>query len=204
MSELVDTFLKYKGFVKEKGGSNAPLMPNILADSIYLCWYEFLRGKLKQEAKLQANKMYYFYRKFNKEFFAGFDDVQADICVNTMNDFEDFTKNDICLFKSAVINRMKGVDIKKAEMVSHLALCKFLASQANEIWGIIYKKNNNECDVNMNLAQVFIASREMLNAYTKSNLPKEWRNIDLSDDPDIKESMKRFEARVMEFIRIWK
>lgn len=216
MSELVEKFISHKGFEKERGGTNAPLMPNILADSVYLCWDEYLKGKLKQECKRHSNRMISCYRKFNREFFQGFDKNQIDILVDVMDEFSDFVSNELKLFKMSVRNRLKHIDREHREMISHIALCKFLTSQANDIWGIIYRKSYvlqqrggqittcGEKDREPNLYGMYVASRELLSAYTKYNVPEEQRGIDLADDTDIKSSMKRFEARVMEFIRQWK
>ena len=211
MSELVDAFLRHKGFIKEKGSLNAPLMPNILADLLHLCWYDHLRGKLKEEAKSNFNKMYESYRKFNKEFFAGFDKLQTGICVDVMDEFSEFIDDSIQQFRIAVKNKInqlcveigKDISDEKTEIICNMALCKFIASQANEIWGIIYKTFDGERDVDINLQGMYVYAREMLSSYSKRNTPKEFRNVDLSHDECVKQSMKDFEAKVMEFIRNW-
>lgn len=204
MSELVKSFLDHKGFIKEKGSTNAPIMPNILADSLYLCWEENLKGRLKQEAKMQANRMMAAYRRFNREFFASFDKQQTEACVNAMDEFSEFVDNELKLFRLAIRNRVKKLNAEHKEVISHIAVCNFLSSQANEMWGIIYRKPNGEKDVDDNLKGMQIAARQLLNAYTREIDYKQYRGIDLSDDADVSSAMKRFEARVMEFIRQWK
>lgn len=217
MSELVDKFLEYKGFERERGNCNAPIMPNILADSLYLCWDEFLKGKLKQECKKHANRMIQCYHRFNREFFAGFDGNQKDILVDAMDEFSEYVSNELKLFRIAVKNRLKSINREDREMLSHIAVCGFLASQANDIWGIIYRNSYilrqrsgfnivtcGEKDRDKNLYGMLIASRELLHAYSKKCITKDMQGMNLEDDADVMSSMKRFESRVMKFIEHWK
>lgn len=204
MSALVDKFLQHKGFIKEKGGSNAPLMPNIIADAIYVVHLDYLKGKVKQETKLHLNEMIKRYRMFNKEFFMSFDGDEISENVDAMDKFLDFTKNEMELFRISVKNRFLDLSNETKDIIANLALCKFLASQACEIWGILYKTRYGERDKDLNLEAVYVASREAFNSYTNKVLPKHYSNVDLVDDKDIKDSMKRFESRVMDFINEWK
>ena len=205
MSEvLVDQFLEYKGFHKQRGGSTAPLMPNIIADYIYLVWDEFIKGKVKNEVKQQSNRMYNFYRKFNREFFGGFDKKQGDSLIDIMDEFSEFIKNEVFLFKMAVRNRYKAncKDRETLELFCNIALCRFLTSQANEIWGVVYRGRYGERTKDPNLAQMEVAAREMLYEFVKKYLPK-CVNEDVSDAKDVELSKTNFEKRVLNFIKAW-
>jgi hypothetical protein len=151
MSALVDKFLQHKGFIKEKGGSNAPLMPNIIADCIYIVHLDHLKGKVSQETKKHLNEMIKRYRMFNKEFFQAFNDEETDCNIEAMDKFQEFVKNELELFKVAVKNQFPDVECEKKDIIANLALCKFLASQACEIWGILYKTRYGERDKDLNL-----------------------------------------------------
>ena len=204
MSDLVKSFLKYKGFVELRSGTNAPLIPNILADYLYICWYDNLQGKLKQEAKQQCNIMMNSYYRFNSEFFKGFNEDQTGRCVDAMNDFCEYVKNEVSLFRLAIRNRLKGLDREKLEIICSLALCKFISSLARDIWGTLYRKRYGGRGSEPNLDSMYIAARNMFRAYTRDNLPKKFYGIDLANDKDINSAMIRFESKVMEFIGIWK
>ena len=204
MSELVDAFLKHKGFIKERGGTNAPLMPNILADTLYVYWDENLKGRLVKESKKYSNKMIESYYRFNKEFFAGFEHYQTDMCVEAMDWFYEHVEPTIKLFRISVKNAFKDVERETKDILAHIAVCKLLASQANDIWGIIYKTMWGEKDRDNNLYGMYYASRELFNVYTRDYVNKHIGIIDLSNDPDIASAMKRFESKVLEFIRMWK
>ena len=204
MTKLVESFLKHKGFIKEKGWTNAPLMPNIIADTIYVVHLDYLKGKVKQETKQYLNEMIKRYRMFNKDFFRAFNETEIDDNVNAMDNFQEFTKNEIEAFKTAVRNLFPGIPSDKKEIIVNLALCKFLAAQACEIWGTIYKTRDEHRDKDMNLEAVYIASREAFSSYTAKALPKDYGVVDLVNDKDIQQSMKRFESRVIDFINEWK
>ena len=171
MSELVDAFLKHKGFKKEKGGTNAPLMPNLLADSLYLCWDEFLKDKLSKSSKMYANRMMIHYPKFNKEFFAGFNKLQSSICIDAMDRFSEFTENELNLFRIATRNRFPNTDIEKKYMIAQIHVCKLLAAQADGIWSIIYRNRYGGRDYDVNLQGMYVSARELLDTYQKENLP---------------------------------
>lgn len=204
MSELVDAFLKHKGFVKERGSSNAPLIPNILADSLYLCWEEFLHNKLKRECKMYANKMMVSYSLFNKDFFKGFEKEQTSICVDAMDRFYDYTKKELDAFRSAVKNVFNAEKDEVREMVSNIAVCYLLASHANDVWGIIYKTVDNKSDRDVNLYGMYHSSRELFNVYIREHVRNKPGITDLADDAIIKNAMRRFEKKVLDFVNEWR
>ena len=204
MSELVDIFLKHKGFKKERGSCNAPLIPNILADSLYLCWEEYIKNKLNKESKMHANKMMASYSLFNKDFFKGFEKEQTAICVDAMDWFYDYTKEELDAFRSAFKNVFKAEKDEVQVMVSNIAVCKLLASHANEIWGIIYKTAYGKSHRDSNLYGMYHASRELFNVYVRDNIRCKPEIADLSNDEDINRAMKRFESKVMDFVNEWR
>lgn len=204
MSELVDVFLKHKGFVKERGSSNAPLIPNILADSLYLYWDEHLKNKLKRECKMYANKMMSSYSLFNKDFFKGFEKEQTSICVDAMDWFYDYTKKELDAFRSAVKNVFNTEKDEVQEMVSNIAICKLLASHANDVWGIIYKTVDGCNDRDLNLYGMYHASGELFNVYVKTYVKNKPELKDLTNDACINNAIKSFEKKVLDFVNEWR
>ena len=153
---------------------------------------------------MYANRMMMHYHRFNKEFFAGFNQLQSSICIDAMDKFSEFTENELNLFRIATRNRFPNTDIEKKYMIAHIHVCKLLAAQADGIWSIIYRNRYGGRDYDVNLQGMYVSARELLETYQKENLPKEQRVTGLVNDEDIERAKERFAARVMAFIREWK
>ena len=196
---LLDTYLKYHGWVLNPKNSKRdamPFVPMFLVDAMNLIYKQYIKPlPLRHRAKQMSNRWHEAYMHFIKEFFRPFDiDQQCELC-DMVDEFNDYIHNEIELFRVEVMQRFMKYDADVRLTLSAILACNVLAQSAQIVHkGLTHKDN-------MYIASMESWSYKLLNEYADPRIDRTGKNINLNEYESLRNSVNNISKKVMEFAK---
>lgn len=194
---LIESFVKYKGWQGSHKDGNFAIMPWLIADALKEAHDKYLKGRLKQNAKKHANSMMMCYDHLNKDFFRAFTLEEGVFITDKMNEYEDFIEEDFDRFLKSVMTPLSNYPQDVRETVAALCLCKFLAIQIDYLYSLMYRDQWGRTLPDMWITGIKYHACEMFSAF-KARRTQDY--IDLNQIPMVQENVNNIIIRTREFI----
>ena len=198
---LLDRFLAAKGWSSNGKTQYAPLVPYLLADLVMLTHDEYLKDTLSGKEKQHCRQMMRSYDHFIKDFFRCFTGHHTDQAVELMDKFGDYLHTDLEIFRLSLQQPLMEYPSSFRRTLSAICVCRLLTSQADLVYSSVYYTPLGKKLINPYLQSMEYHSRQMFIWFTKRDAGAHITNIDLSDFPNIRESMNRVNDRILQFIK---
>ena len=197
---LIDTFLKAKGWQKGSEKTHiAPFLPYLVADALYLVHDEHLKGKLKQKAKMHANKMMDAYHRFIHDFFACFPSEQQNELIAMMDALDTHIHNDIEVLRMQAQNVVIEMPPEQRNIFSAVAAVRVLSANIKYSWQSIYRRSASEAIPNKDIDAIYHHGCELFREYSK-NTPRYLEHTDLGNYLHIQQAEKALINSIIGFI----